>query len=165
MARLPGNQSTEAKPTTTAKTTDPTGPATKTPTKTMPTEREAKNLPPVESPAAESREPKMPNTATLPEASNEFVFEDADRMPGAAELSAETNPFQEKINELAKTGKATSIVRPDREVEGIRNQIRRAANNIGMSGQTKVVEVKGRPGFTRIWFSVRPKKENKNSAA
>lgn len=164
MAGLPGNQrTTETK--STSKATGSTGPATKTPTKTMPTEQEAKNLPPVESPAAESKEqPNMPNTATLPEASSEFVFEDADRMPGAAELSAETNPFQEKINELAKSGKATSIVRPDREVEGIRNQIRRAANNIGMSGKTKVVEVKGRPGHTRIWFSVGPKKE-KNGAA
>lgn len=165
MARLPGNQSAETKPTTT-KTTGSTGPATSTPTKTMPTERtEAKNSPAVESPAAESKEPNMPSTATLPDTSEDFAFEDLDKMPGAAELSAETNPFQEKINELAKSGKASSVVRRDRDVENVRNQIRRAANNINMSGKTKVVELKDRPGFTRIFFAVEPKKEKKNSAA
>lgn len=161
MAGLPGNQrNPETKSTT--KTAAGTGQATKTqPTKTAPTERETPS--PVES-SAERKEPNVPNTATLPDA-DDFLFEDLDKMPGAAELSAETNPFQEKVNELAKTGKATSVVRKDRDVEAVRNQIRRAANNIQMSGKTKVVELKDRPGFTKIFFSVGPKKEKNTSGS
>lgn len=162
MAGLPGNpRNPETKSTT--KTAASSGQATKTqPTKTAPAERETPS--PVESPA-ENKENKLPSTATLPDTSEDFLFEDLDKMPGAAELSAETNPFQEKVNELAKTGKASSVVRKDRDVEAVRNQIRRAANNINMSGKTKVVELKDRPGFTRIFFAVEAKKEKNASGA
>lgn len=122
------------------------GPATK-PTDTKP----------IETKPTATNGAKIKENDPMPENTKPTVslsFEDADTMPGAQELNAVTNPFQEKVNELAQSGKATSFVVPDGDVATCREQIRRAANNIDKGAKTKPVPEKGRDGYTRIWFEV-----------
>jgi hypothetical protein len=92
-----------------------------------------------------------------------LTFKDADEMPGAKELNQSSNPFQEKVNELSRTGKASYvIVATDRETWA-RTMIRRAANNIDKGTRTKVQKVEGDTTKIRVWFKVTPKVKRNES--
>lgn len=81
-------------------------------------------------------------------------FEDVDDIPQGAELDAITNPFTEKVNELARTGKATRFPYAAENEKWALNKIRRAANNIGKGAKTKVTPVEGDPTKVIIWFKI-----------
>lgn len=105
--------------------------------------------------------PSKPAETTLDTAEkarpSSFMFEVAERIPTAEELNSAANPFQEKVNELARTGKAAQFVLPDDDVDWARGQIRRAAGNIGLGANTRFMAEKGRPGFSRIFFNTKAK--------
>lgn len=91
-------------------------------------------------------------------------FTDRDAPPTAAELSQSSNPFQEKINELARTGKATSFVAPVDDADTLINQIRAAAANISKGSRVRREEIKGDSSRIRIHFWVDEKRDKKRSA-
>lgn len=99
------------------------------------------------------------NKATTPAPATSEVesisFEDADEMPDAGTLALAVNPYADKVAELARTGKATKVVRPDGDVKAARDLIRRAANAINKGAKTRTVPAKGRETtHTEIWFTV-----------
>lgn len=108
-------------------------------------------------PAEEKREetPMMPETPATPA----FSFADEEDVPGAAEVNQITNPFQDKVNELAKSGRAASFeVKDEKTAKWARDQIRRAAANINKGAVTKSAPVKGTDKF-KIWFKVGDKRK------
>lgn len=92
-------------------------------------------------------------------------FEDADAMPEAKELNQSSNPFQEKVNELARTGKAAAVVVPVDQESWARSMIRRAANNIDKGARTKVQKVDGQDNMRRIWFKIGKKVERSGTSS
>lgn len=92
-------------------------------------------------------------------------FVDADEMPDAKELNQSSNPFQEKVNELSRTGKAASVTLPVERGDWARTMIRRAANNIDRGTRTKLQKVEGDPTKVRVWFRVTDKVKRTGSAA
>lgn len=90
-----------------------------------------------------------------------FQIVDEESIPDSSTRNMSENPFQEKINELAKTGKAASVVVPTEDEETIRAQIRRAAGNIGKGGHTVPEKVPGRDDVVKIWFRVKEKRARK----
>lgn len=112
-----------------------------------------------------SEDDKMIKVTTTPAVA--LTFEDSDKMPGRAELNAKENPFQEKVNEISRNGKAASIVVPKGDAENgekwARDQIRRACNNIGKGAITKV-EVHSAT-HVRVWFQTKAKTKRTDAAS
>jgi hypothetical protein len=108
--------------------------------------------------------------ATLPDATpaapaengRALMFDDIAEIPGSTQRAALTNPFQEKVNALAKNGGASSVVVSDDDVKWVRDMIRRATGAIGKGAVTKVTPAtenpdgtgKKIPGKSRVYFSV-----------
>jgi len=89
-------------------------------------------------------------------------FQDVDAIPTGDSLNAMTNPFQEKVNELARTKKGAFVDLPDDQVDNARTLIRRACGNINMGAKTRVTATTPkRDGFSRVWFQVGDKVERK----
>lgn len=88
-----------------------------------------------------------------------IVFDDHEDMPGAAAINAKVNPYQAKVNELARTGRTASFLIPLTDAKHAREQIRRAANNIKKGASTREVPEKHphKPDVkhVRIYFHVR----------
>lgn len=122
-------------------------------------------------------QPNSPAAATSPKGrpAMNLQFDDHDSIP---DLSAMKNPFQSAINELARSenkGAAKSIVMPDvktdaqgkriksEDVQWARERIRAAAASVNRGARTEVVPEEGRPGFSRIYFSLGEKRKYERS--
>lgn len=127
---------------------------------TLPGKSENKNTAPAAKVQNKGDEPV--NTSPADVALN---FQDAPEMPDAKELNQSSNPFQEKVNELAKSGNASSVVIPVEKESWARTMIRRAANNIDMGTRTKVQKVEGDPTKVRVWFRVTTKVKRAGSSS
>lgn len=98
-------------------------------------------------------------------------FEDVKKIPAASQRAALTNPFQAKVNELAKSGEASSVVVNDDDVEWTRRMIRSACGAIGKGSETKVTPATEKadgsgpkiPGKSRVYFSVPEKRARKTT--
>lgn len=111
--------------------------------------------------------PKNDKTPATPDDSvnSAFQFDDVAEVPNFTQL---TNPYQDKVNELADHFRETGNQKWTRvhvrdgmdqnESEWVRAKVRAAAGAINMGGQSKVA-----PGETKGWvyvyFSVRAKSE------
>lgn len=113
-------------------------------------------------------EDKREETPMMPESpanGAKFVFEDVDDVPGAADVNQITNPFQDKVNELAKTQRAASfVVENEKAAKWARDQIRRAAANINKGAVTKQAPVKGTDKF-KIWFKIGDKRKKTSATS
>lgn len=130
-----------------------------------------------EKPNTPASKPTTPPAATPPAFSLDFTDEAA--LPSAAEINAVTNPFQAKVNELARTGRKASVILQDApigddgkpvsaegNVQWAREQIRKACGNIGKGAKTKVFPLTEKPGYSKVFFEVgdkvdRPRKTGK----
>lgn len=98
-------------------------------------------------------------------------FDDVETIPGASQRASLTNPFQDKVNELAKSGAATSLVVREDDEDWTRMMIRRAAGAINKGAVTKVAPATKNkdgsgdkiPGHVRIYFSIGEKRARKSS--
>jgi hypothetical protein len=99
---------------------------------------------PVPAPAAPVPAPAAPVPA--PSAP---VFEDVEEMPESFKF----NPYQDKVNELAKTGKGAAVKVLDEDVKQVRADIRKAANNIEKGATTRVQILPG-TGYSRVYFTI-----------
>lgn len=104
------------------------------------------------------------------EASASLSFDDVTTIPGASQRAALTNPFQAKVNALAETGGASSVVVPDDDVEWARKMVRAAASAINKGSVTKFAPATQNadgtgemlPGKSRVWFSIGDKRARKS---
>jgi hypothetical protein len=121
-----------------------------TPSKTVPA---ASQSVPTTSAVTSEKDATVKTPTVLPT----LNFEDVEVMPDAKDLNAQANPFQAKINELAKSGKGSSVVVPDADVDWVRAQVRRACGNINLGATTRFTAEAGRPGMSRVFFSTKAK--------
>lgn len=91
--------------------------------------------------------------------SAKLVFTDLAELPGADVLAV--NPYQDKVNELARTGRAASIRVHEDKVDSERNSIRRAANSINKGAKTKVSQPDDENMVT-IYFKIGDKRDKKS---
>lgn len=127
---------------------------------TLPGKTENKNVPAAKQGDKTEGKPVTTSPADLP-----LSFQDADEMPDAKELNQSNNPFQEKVNELSRNGKAASVVVPVEKGDWARTMIRRAANNIDKGTRTKVQKVEGDASKVRVWFRVTEKVKRNGTAS
>lgn len=103
---------------------------------------------------ADSNKPEDVQPTKAVEQAESLLFDDVEDIPQGSDLDALTNPFQDKVNELAQSGKATRFKYDAENETWALNKIRRAANNVNKGARTKVTPVEGDPTKVLIWFKV-----------
>lgn len=119
--------------------------------------------------------PKADEPKAEPTTGKDFTnlaFDSVDAMPGAQQVDALTNPFQDETNRLVKEGGASSTVVDDQDAEWARALMRRAAANVNKGSRTKVLPAttggasgtgEKIPGRTRVFFALAEKTERKSN--
>lgn len=102
--------------------------------------------------------PATPENPPSEQTTPALHFEHAEAMPDANEINSVVNPFQVAVNKLVQSGGATSVLLDQSDVKWARDNIRRAANNVGKGGKTREVPEKDSAGHltgkVRVWFTV-----------
>lgn len=102
--------------------------------------------------------PAAPATPSLPS----LNFVDSEKVPTAAQRNMSENPFQEKVNELSRTGRASYVDIPAKNEDWARSQIRRACNNIGKGADTATEKLGN--GNVRVHFGVKEKRQRRTNS-